>query len=312
MVKYLITGGAGFIGSNFIRYILSKERDCHVLNVDKLTYAGNLGNLRDVEQDDRYEFVKCDIVDDEFGKIVKEYRPDILLNFAAATHIDRSIRYPKEFVLTDVVGAFNVAYTVLKNNVKVAIHISTDEIYGSIIGKSVKEDAKLDPTSPYSASKASADLLLLSYLKTYKLPLIIVRPCNNYGRNQYPEKLVSLSIVRLLSDKPVILHGEGKEIREWIHVSDCCRALYGIVKKGRIGEIYNLGSGIRFTNMNMITMIMEEMFGRVYVNMIKKIPNRPGNDKGYAIDSSKLVSLIGDYVTIPIRQGLRMTIDWYR
>ncbi|MHA2220363.1 MAG: dTDP-glucose 4,6-dehydratase [Candidatus Hodarchaeales archaeon] len=275
-MKWLITGGCGFIGSNFIRYILHNHKDCDILNVDKLTYAGNMENLRDLDVTTQV----LDIGNPAIYLTIRDYKPDIIVNFAAQTHVDRSVRYPTEFIDTDVMGLFNLVYHSMKLGVEKFIHISTDEVYGSISkvhqewdddGKSctvypgdADEKCMLNPTSPYAASKAAGDLIMSSYIKTYNFPAIIIRPCNNYyGPRQYPEKLIPMIITQLLQSKPILLHGEGKEVREWLFVEDCCRAIDNIIEKGRIGEIYNVGSGDRINNINVIRQIIEAAYGKV-------------------------------------------------
>jgi len=323
-MRYLITGGAGFIGSNYIRYLLRTRKDCEIYNIDKLTYAGNLANVPE-----GVETIVQDIGDAAVYQTIKGFKPDVIVNFAAQTHVDRSVRYPMEFINTDINGVFNLVYHSMKLGVKRFVHISTDEVYGPIEkikgkwsdgGKSytpypteADEHFPLNPTSPYAASKAAGDLLMLSYVKTYGFPAIIIRPCNNYGPRQYPEKLIPMVITQLLQDKKIILHGEGKEIREWIYVDDCCRAIDNIVQKGRVGEIYNVGSDDRINNINIIRQIIEATFGRLdgIDTFIKRVKNRPGNDKRYAIDSSKVFKECGEYLAVDFKLGAKVTAAWY-
>lgn len=308
-MKYLITGGCGFIGSNYIRHILKKHRDCDILNIDKLTYAGNMENVKGLDIQTKV----MDIGDPAIYLTIKNYKPDIIVNFAAQTHVDRSVRYPQEFLETDVVGLFNLVYHAMKLGVERFVHISTDEVYGPISTGDAEEVMKLDPTSPYAASKAAGDLIMLSYVKTYNFPAIIIRPCNNYGPRQYPEKLIPMILTQLLQGKPILLHGEGKEIREWIYVEDCCRAINNIVEQGRVGEIYNLGSSDRINNINIIRQVIQATYGKIdgIDSFIKRVPNRPGNDKRYAIDSNKLVKECGEYITTSFKMGAKMTASWY-
>lgn len=323
-MNYLITGGCGFIGSNYIRHIQKRHDNCKILNVDKLTYAGTLENLKGLD----VETVVMDIVDPGIHSVLQKFKPDVIVNFAAQTHVDRSVRYPMEFIETDVKGVFNLVYHSMKLGIEKFIHISTDEVYGPIlVDKGYWEDDKtwveghnqasetcpLNPTSPYAASKAAGDLLMLSYMKTYGFPAIIVRPCNNYGPRQYPEKLIPMVATQLLQNKKIILHGEGKEIREWIYVDDCCRAIDNIVGKGRIGEIYNIGSGERINNINVIRQIIQSMYGKVdgIDSFIHRVRNRPGNDKRYAINSNKVVKECGEYITANFKLGAKITADWY-
>jgi dTDP-glucose 4,6-dehydratase len=295
-MRYLITGGCGFIGSNYIRHIMKKHPDCEIYNIDKLTYAGNIDNLPK-----GIETIVQDIGDPGVYRTIKSFKPDVIVNFAAQTHVDRSVRYPMEFIETDINGVFNLVYHSMKLGIERFVHISTDEVYGPIAkhfgrweddktyvewSNEATETAPLNPTSPYAASKAAGDLLMLSYIKTYDFPAIIVRPCNNYGPRQYPEKLIPMIITQLLQNKKILLHGEGREIREWLYVDDCCRAIDNIVEKGKIGEIYNVGSGDRINNINIIRHVIQAMYGKVdgIDEFIHRVPNRPGNDKRYAID----------------------------
>ena len=322
-MRYLITGGAGFIGSNYIRYLLRTQKDCEIYNIDKLTYAGNLANVPE-----GIETIVQDIGDAAIYQTIKGFKPDVIVNFAAQTHVDRSVRYPMEFIDTDINGVFNLVYHSMKLGVERFVHISTDEVYGPIIpdegyweddrtwveGPSeAHEGFPLNPTSPYAASKAAGDLLMLSYVKTYDFPAIIIRPCNNYGPRQYPEKLIPMVITQLLQNKKIILHGEGKEIREWIYVDDCCRAIDNIVRKGQIGEIYNVGSGDRINNINIIRYIIDATFGKLdgIDTFIKRVKNRPGNDKRYAINSEKVIKECGEYITADFKLGAKITADWY-
>lgn len=307
-MKYLITGGCGFIGSNYIRYILNKHKDCDILNIDKLTYAGNMENIEGLDIRTKV----MDIGDSAIYLTIKNYKPDVIVNFAAQTHVDRSVRYPMEFIDTDVKGLFNMVYHAMKLGVERFVHISTDEVYGPMEADAY-EGCALNPTSPYAASKAAGDLIMLSYVKTYNFPAVIIRPCNNYGPYQYPEKLIPMIITQLLQNKPILLHGEGKEIREWLYVEDCCRAIDNIVEKGRIGEIYNVGSGDRINNINIIRQIIQAAYGKVdgIDSFIKCVPNRPGNDKRYAINSTRVVRECGEYITTNFKMGAKITTDWY-
>lgn len=313
-LRILITGGCGFIGSNLIKYFFNKYHDLEIVNVDKLTYAGSLENVKEVERNPDYSFVHMDIADENLMEVFKYYKPQVVISLAAESHVDASIRNPRAFVDTDIVGTFNLAYCSLKQGVERIVAIGTDEEYGPIEKGEVKESAALNPTSPYAASKAAATMLLMSYYKTYGLPLIVIRPSNNYGPNQYPEKLIPCSIYRLLKNKKVILHGRGKEIREWIYVYDCCKAIDGIMRHGRVGEIYNVGSGQRINNLIVVKSIIEQLYGSLkdYHTLITLTENRPGNDSRYSIDSTKTKLIIGEYVSVSFLQGLRITIDWYR
>ena len=309
-MKILVTGGAGFIGSNFIKFLV-KNGHKDIIVVDKLTYAGNLDNLKGYEN--KVIFYQVGIEEEIIKSILSTHKPEVIVNFAAMTHVDRSINNPKAFLETDVLGLYNLVYWSIKLNIPKVIHISTDEVYGDSYKNEALEDFPLKPNSPYSASKASGDLLLRSYYKTYGLPVVIVRPSNNYGPNQYPEKLIPMAITRLIDGKKILLHGNGREIREWVYVEDCCRAIYNVMLKGSVGEIYNIGSRERINNLMVIKQIIDSFgYGSDYSNFIQIVPNRPGNDKRYAINSNKLKNEIGDYLTVRFKEGIQMTIDWYK
>jgi len=311
-MRVLVTGGAGFMGSHFVEHLLYRGHDVKV--VDKLTYAGSALNLdNEAEKRSWYgDYLGLDIQDIADVEICEgEY--DMVVNFAAETHVDRSIRYPTAFVQTDIVGLTNLAIQCLKAKVKRLVHISTDEVYGPIAEGEATEESLLNPTSPYSGSKAAGDLLLMCYHKTYGLPVVIVRPCNNFGTRQHPEKLIPMTIVRLLKGEKVILHGEGEEVREWIWVEDCVSLVYKACLSGKDGHIYNAGSGLRYSNLQVIKMIMEKVLGGYDPERIRRVPNRPGNDARYAICSDKLKGLLGHnpfYSTI--RGVLNSMVLWYK
>jgi len=321
MKNILVTGGAGFIGSHFID-LLFKNTNCNIVCVDKLTYAGNMKNI-EASLKNGLKFYQEDIADFIIEKIINENKIDVVVNFAAQTHVDRSIHNPREFLETDIMGVFNLVQCCIRQDIERFIHISTDEVYGSLLPNSFYspfcENTYLDPTSPYSASKACADLLLMSYYKTYSFPVIIVRPCNNYGPRQYPEKLIPMAITRLLQNEKIILHGEGREIREWIYVKDCCDAILKVLNFSRVGEIYNIGSGFILKNIDVIRRIILSICGDVDIkdlNFIEKVQNRPGNDLMYLIDSTKiheeLYDGIDSYLKTTFYIGLRETINWYK
>ncbi len=305
--KFLITGGSGFIGSNFIRYMLENYQGCSITNLDKLTYAGNPGNLQEFERDPRYSFIKGDICNPETVKKAM-HEIDIVVHFAAESHVDRSINSSTDFVNTNVLGTNVLLENALKNNVERFIHISTDEVYGSIQKGSFKETDNLDPSSPYSASKAGSDLLVRSYCSTHKMPAIITRCTNNFGPYQYPEKLIPLFITNLLEDKKVPVYGTGKNVRDWIYVLDHCRAIDLIIQKGKTGEIYNIGSGNEKTNMEITEKILE--FLGKDESMIQFVEDRKGHDLRYSLDFSKLKKLewkpMYDFET-----AISETIKWY-
>jgi len=304
----LVAGGAGFIGSNFIRYILAKYDDYRIANLDKLTYCGNPDNLKDVEKDKRYKFVKGDIAD---AKTVEKAAKDCdcIINFAAATHVDRSITDPATFVKTNVFGTHVLLEAAKKLNAKRIIQISTDEAYGSIAEGSFKETDPLFPNSPYSASKAGGDLLARSYFVTYKLPVIITRSSNNFGPYQYPEKIIPLFITNLLQDEKVPLYADGMNVRDWLFVSDNCEAIDLIMHKGKAGEIYNIGGTTEITNLELTYNILE-MLGKDR-SFIKRVKDRPGHDKRYSLDIAKIKAL-GWRPRHDFKEALESTIEWYR
>jgi len=317
-MNILVTGGCGFIGSHLIEMLLKRYNDVRVDNIDCLTYCGNLKNTESFKDDKRYMFHQCNISNAEMVRyILKEQRIDTILNLAAQTHVCRSIKNPREFIDTDIYGTFTLATETLKSKtVKSLIHFSTDEVFGPIKHPMIAvERSMLNPTSPYSASKASADLMLLSYFKTYGLPVSIVRPSNNYGIKQYPEKLIPTVITQLLKEEKVPVHGDGSPVREWLHVEDCCNAIVNLLNISKPGHIYNIGSGQRYSNLSIIISIIYLMTGYRGSSAIKYmnfINNRPGNDSRYAIDSTKLISLIGDYVEHKdMLDSLKFIVKWY-
>ena len=306
-MRYLITGGCGFIGSNFVRLILNKYKDSEVINLDKLTYAGNLGNLRDIEKNSRYKFIKGDICDKKLVlDLVKDV--DIVVNFAAESHVDRSIIEPESFVKTDVLGTQNLLEACRKFN-KRHLQISTDEVYGSIQNGNFKESDNLNPSSPYSASKASADLLVLSYHITYGLNVIITRTTNNFGPNQYPEKLIPLFVTNLLEGKKVPVYGNGMNIRDWVYVVDNCEAIDFVINNGKAGEIYNIGSDNEKNNLEITKFILKEL-GKDE-NSIEYVKDRLGHDKRYALDSTK-INKLGWKPRFQFELALKETIKWYK
>ncbi len=308
-MRILVTGGAGFIGSNFIRHILKKYPDYEIINLDKLTYAGNLDNLRDLEKNKRYEFVKGDITDQKIvGKCVKEVHS--IVNFAAETHVDRSIVNAGDFVKTNVFGTYTLLEAAAKNSISKYIQISTDEVYGSIEKGAFKEADNLQPSSPYSATKASADLLAKSYHTTYQLPVIITRSSNNFGPYQFPEKVMPLFITNALEDQPVPLYGDGKNVRDWVYVMDNCEAIDQVMHKGVAGEIYNIGGSNELTNIELTKKILE-LLGKGD-ELIKPVADRLGHDRRYALDCFKLRSELGWKPQHDFNQALKDTITWYK
>ncbi|MBN3033591.1 MAG: dTDP-glucose 4,6-dehydratase [Candidatus Saganbacteria bacterium] len=310
-MKVMVTGGAGFIGSNFIRYLLGKYPDVEIINFDKLTYAGNLGNLRDIDNDQRYSFVKGDIADQRaVGEAVARLGcSGQIVNFAAETHVDRSIVSAGSFVNTDVYGTYVLLEAAKKFNVNRYLHISTDEVYGSTERGSFTEGSPLCPNSPYAASKAGGDLLVRSYFKTYGLPVIITRSSNNYGPYQYPEKVMPLFITNLLQGEKAPLYGDGKNVRDWLYVVDNCEAIDLVLQKGRAGEIYNIGGGNERENIVVTKLILKEL--GLGEEMVQPVKDRPGHDRRYSIDCGK-VKKLGWQPRTRFEDGLKQTVAWYK
>lgn len=305
-MKYLITGGAGFIGSNFIRLLLSRFKDVEIINLDKLSYAGNLENLKDIENDKRYRFVKGDICD---AKLVDELVDgcDIIVNFAAESHVDRSIGSPDRFLKTNVFGAHVLLEAARKFDTGF-VQISTDEVYGSIGEGSFFETSMLSPSSPYSASKAAADLLALSYFNTYGVPVLITRSTNNFGPCQHPEKLIPLFITNALEDKELPVYGDGTQVRDWIYVLDNCEAILAVIGKGKSGEIYNIGGGSELANLDITRMILDEL-GKPR-SLVRFVKDRPGHDRRYSLSCAKIAG-IGWQPGYDFGKALKDTVKWY-
>lgn len=307
-MRLLVTGGAGFIGSNFIRYMLGKYPDYEIVNLDKLTYAGNLENLRDIEKDPRYSFVKGDICDAEMMDGLAK-KVDAIINFAAESHVDRSIEEPQSFVITDVLGTQNILEAVKNNKVQKFLHISTDEVYGSIPeGRSSVETDPIEPNSPYSASKAGGDLICRAYYETYGTPVMITRSSNNFGPYQYPEKLISLLTTNAIDGLPLPVYGDGMNIRDWIYVLDNCEGLDTVFHKGNIGEVYNIGGGNEVANVDIVRQIVKDT--GVGDELITYVDDRLGHDRRYSLDSSKARSL-GWTPRHDFAGALTTTINWY-
>lgn len=308
-MRLLVTGGAGFIGSNFIRYILHRHRDWQVTNLDKLTYAGNPENLKDVQDDSKYHFVRGDIVDRQLVSDLLQDKVDAVVNFAAESHVDRSILDASPFIETNIKGTEVLLEGIRQYDVERFIQISTDEVYGSIDKGSFTETSPLSPSSPYSASKAAADLLCCSYFQTYHVPIIITRSTNNFGPYQYPEKLVPLAITNALEHKPIPIYGDGLNVRDWIHVDDHCRALEVVIQKGRPGEIYNIAANEQKTNLELIHSLLD-MMGKPR-ELITFVTDRPGHDRRYALDTTKITQELGWKPVYPLDKALATTADWY-
>jgi dTDP-glucose 4,6-dehydratase len=310
-MNLLVTGGAGFIGSNFIRFILEKYPDYRIINYDKLTYAGNLENLTSIDKDSRYTFEKGDICDKaKVESCIIRYEVDAVVNFAAESHVDRSILGAAEFIQTNIVGT-NILLEVTKEfKLKRFIQISTDEVYGSlgITGKFI-EETPLHPNSPYSASKASADLLALAYHHTFSIPVIVTRCSNNYGPYQFPEKLIPLMIANALNDKSLPVYGDGLNVRDWLHVQDHCSAIDAVLHRGRIGEVYNVGGNNEKPNIEIVRLILKNL-GKSE-SLITYVKDRPGHDRRYAIDSSKIQSELNWLPSYTFERGIVETIKWY-
>lgn len=303
----LVTGGAGFIGSHFIRMMLEKYDRIRVVNLDKLTYAGNPENLAGIE--DRYTFVHGDIRDPAAVARAMD-GAEAVVNFAAETHVDRSIHDPGEFILTDVYGVFVLLEEVRRQpQVRLFLHVSTDEVYGSIAHGCFHEQSPLNPSSPYSASKAGGDRLAYSYFKTYGLPVLIVRPANNYGPYQYPEKLIPFFVTRALQDLPLPLYGDGANCRDWLHVEDTVRGILALIERGEPGEAYNLGAGQERSNLE-VTRAILELLGKPE-SLVRRVADRKGHDFRYALDWEKARAL-GWQPRVDFAFGMQRTVEWYR
>jgi len=304
----LIAGGAGFIGSNFVKYVFKAHPSYRITVLDKLTYAGNLDNLNEVKVKKNYRFVKGDICD---PKIINRLAKgcDAILNFAAETHVDRSIIGPGSFVTTDIFGTHVLLEAVRTYGIKRYVQISTDEVYGSIVKGSFKESDPLHASSPYSASKAGADLMVLAYYHTYHLPVLITRSSNNFGPNQYPEKLIPLFITNLIEGKKIPLYGDGLNVRDWLYVTDNCEGIDVVLHKGKTGEVYNLGAGNEYTNLEITRLILKAL--KKSKSMIERVKDRPGHDRRYSINCRKTRAL-GWKPRYRFNRAIRETISWYQ
>ncbi|MEA3488868.1 MAG: dTDP-glucose 4,6-dehydratase [Candidatus Omnitrophota bacterium] len=306
-MRLLITGGCGFIGSNFIHFMLERYKDARVINLDKLTYCGNPENLNDVSSDMRYSFVKGDICDRD---LVEDLMTDVdtVINFAAETHVDRSIKYPDDFLMTNVFGVKTLLEAARKAGVARFIQIGTDEIYGSVDEGLSREGDPLKPNSPYSATKAAADMLALSYHATYGLPVVVIRSSNNFGPYQYPEKIIPLFITDLLEDRKVSLYGDGGNVRDWLFVKDNCAGIDLVLRRGKPGQIYNIGGGCCLSNLELTGKILSVM-GKGKES-IEYVNDRPGHDRRYALDSSRVKEL-GWAPEAGFDRNLEETVRWY-
>ena len=308
-MKLLVTGGAGFIGSHFIRHILGKYPDYQVINLDKLTYAGNLKNCEDYAGHPNYRFVQGDIAD---KKLVDELaaEADIIVNIAAETHVDNSIEGPAVFLETNVMGTQNLLEAAKHHGHGRFIQVSTDEVYGDRLEGSFKETDVLSPSSPYSASKAAGDLLCLAYKRTYGTPVIVSRCSNNYGSHQYPEKLIPFFIKKLLAGEKVPLYGDGSNVRDWLHVTDHCKAIDLILHEGKIGEIYNVSANEEHSNLE-VTRLLLEILG-LGEDRIEFVKDRPGHDLRYSVDASKIKSALGWEAEVKFKDGFAEMVEWYK
>lgn len=309
-MKIFVTGGAGFIGSNFIRHVLGLGKDYSVVNYDKLTYAGNLANLNSLGENSHYQFVRGDICD---AAAVEEAMRgcQAVVHFAAESHVDRSIYEPASVIETNVTGTFNLLQVSRKLNLQRFIHISTDEVYGDMLpGTCADESSQLHPSSPYSASKAASDLLVLSYVRTFGFPGLITRSSNNYGPYQFPEKFIPLLITNALDDKPLPIYGDGKQQRDWLHVDDNCRGILAVLERGQIGEIYNIG-GLDIEENLTVARRLLRLVGKPET-LLSHVEDRPGHDRRYALKCDKMERELGWKPSILLEQGLRHTIDWYK
>jgi dTDP-glucose 4,6-dehydratase len=309
-MKIFVTGGAGFIGSNFIRCVLQPKNTHTIVNYDKLTYAGNLANLHSIAHHDGYQFIKGDICDATAAE--KAMRGcDAVVHFAAESHVDRSIYEPAPVIQTNVTGTFTLLETARRVAISRFVHISTDEVYGDIApGAHASENSPLQPSSPYSASKAASDLLVRSYVRTYNFPALITRSSNNYGPYQFPEKFLPLMITNALDDKPLPIYGDGKQERDWLHVEDNCRGILAVLERGKIGEVYNIGGSQVEENLSMAKRLLR-VTGKSDT-LLRYVTDRPGHDRRYALDSSKIETELGWKPKIPLEDGIRQTIGWYK
>jgi len=310
--KILVTGGAGFIGSNFIQHIVSRRKDWEIVNLDKLTYAGNLENLKDIQENSNYTFVKGDIANSELvNYLFEKYRFDYVINFAAESHVDRSILGSEIFYRTNVVGTNVLLEAARRFGIEKFLQVSTDEVYGSLGENGLfTESTPIAPNSPYSSSKAGADLMARAFYHTYDLPVVITRCSNNYGPYQFPEKLIPLMIINALADKELPIYGDGLNVRDWIYVIDHNRAVESVLEKGRAGEVYNVGASREMKNIEIVKLILK-ILGKPE-SLIKFVKDRPGHDRRYAIDSSKIREELGWQPEFEFEEAIVHTVEWYK
>ena len=315
MKKVIVTGGAGFIGSNLVKYLLKKKY--FVINIDKLSYSANPYNLKNLYKNKNYTFFKVDLNNKKkIVKILKKYKPEGIFNLAAETHVDRSIDKPKNFIFSNILGTYNLLEAILSYNKKIKlIHVSTDEVYGDLIKGRSNEKYPYNPSSPYSSSKASADHLIKAYVRTYKIQAVISNCCNNYGPNQFPEKLIPKLIFNIINNRALPIYAKGKNSREWMHVQDHCDALLLVYLKGKVGESYNIGSSMNLKNIDIAKKLIKISKNKTLkINKkvkIKFVKDRPGHDFRYALNNKKILNELGWKSKIPFHSGLSKTLDWY-
>ena len=315
MKKVIVTGGAGFIGSNLVKYLLKKKY--FVINIDKLSYSANPYNLKNLYKNKNYTFFKADLNNKKkIVKILKRYKPEGIFNLAAETHVDRSIDKPKNFIFSNILGTFNLLEAIVSYKKKIKlIHVSTDEVYGDLIKGRSDEKFPYNPSSPYSSSKASADHLIKAYVRTYKIQAMITNCCNNYGPNQFPEKLIPKLIFNIINNRALPIYAKGRNSREWMHVQDHCEALLLVYLKGKVGESYNIGSGMNFKNIDIAKKLIKIAKNKTLkINKtvkIKFVKDRPGHDFRYALNNKKILNELGWKSKIPFHSGLSKTLDWY-
>jgi dTDP-glucose 4,6-dehydratase len=312
MRTLLVTGGLGFIGSNFILYWMSRYPFDRIINIDALTYAGNPNNVDEIKQRSNYHYVHGDIRDQQLlDRIFAEGEEiDIVVHFAAESHVDRSIHSPTDFIQTNVLGTHELLYAARKNRVNKFIHVSTDEVYGALDQSgNFTEQSPLQPNSPYSASKAGSDLLVRAYYETYRFPAIVTRCSNNYGPRQYPEKLIPKAIICALCNHPIPIYGDGMHVRDWLHVEDHCSAIEKVIRFGEIGEVYNIGGQNEHTNLDLARLILRQL--NKPLSLISFVQDRPGHDRRYSIDASKIINKLGWKPAYTFEQGIEETVRWY-
>tara|TARA_Y100000815_G_C13242519_1_gene462371 strand:+ start:27 stop:1043 length:1017 start_codon:yes stop_codon:yes gene_type:complete len=315
MKKVIVTGGAGFIGSNLVKYLLKKKY--FVINIDKLSYSANPYNLKNLYKNKNYTFFKVDLNNKKkIVKILKKYKPEGIFNLAAETHVDRSIDKPENFIFSNILGTYNLLEAILSYKKKIKlIHVSTDEVYGDLIKGRSDEKFPYNPSSPYSSSKASADHLIKAYIRTYKIQAIVTNCCNNYGPNQFPEKLIPKLIFNIINNRALPIYAKGKNSREWMHVQDHCDALLLVYLKGKVGESYNIGSSMNLKNIDIAKKLIKIAKNKTLkINKkvkIKFVKDRPGHDFRYALNNKKILNELGWKSKIPFHSGLSKTLDWY-